>query len=249
MARLLAAILMLTGLMAPPLVARADLYGPALVSPPPFFVRTSDDAPIDPALTALNFATSEETARLLWDMRYHELVDRATADVIANVKTPRDVLDAVQKWRFVEGLSLWAAERPLAFRPDPDDGHYRLGDNLFLEVTQPSPDYRFLTVLNIASTGEVQFIFPAPGHVATGQDIFDPVTGEARLGPSPVTEPIGADHVVAIASTQRLNELHRVLGALNGQRAVVRLGSLLKTHAGDAGKARVAVLAIFTEKR
>lgn len=226
----------------------AQTEGVVLVPSPPLYIREEGKAINLAALNQINLATSEETARLLWDRRYDELIDRATADVIAVAKTEADLRAAVLKWRFVESLARWAPKRPLEFRLDPDDRRYRIGEELFIEIRQPALGFSYLTIVNVASTGEVQFIYPAPGHVVADRDRFDGATGEARLGPAPVTEPTGADHVIALASSQRLEGFHRVLDRLHGQREATLLMEALNQHAGDATKVRVGLLPIFTER-
>lgn len=223
--------------------------GSLRLAPPPSIHVRSEGKPFDPSLLGdISYSKSEETARLLWDRKYDELIDRATADVIAVATSEEMVRDAVLKWRFAEGLVRWAPQRPLEFRLDPDDRRYRIGEELFIEMRQPAPEFDYLSIVNVASTGEVQFIYPAPGHVTSDRDRFDRQTGEARLGPAPVTEPTGADHVIAIASSERLDSLHRRLDGLHGRRDPESLIDMLNQYAGDATQVRIGVLPIYTEQ-
>jgi hypothetical protein len=191
---------------------------------------------------------NEETARLLWDQGREELVDRATADVIAEARGPEDVTRAILKWRAVQPLLRWAPQRPLEFRVEPDDRRYRLGDEIWISVTQPGLEFRYLTIVNLASTGEVQFIFPAADRAADELDQFASGETERRLGPVPVTVPTGADHVLAIASAYRMDEMHAALTDLHGRVEPVRLLSLLEQHAGDIEEVRIGLLPLFTSR-
>jgi hypothetical protein len=201
-----------------------------------------------PGVADIEIVGTEEAARLLWDRGHAELVDRATADVIAEARDPEEVGRAVRKWRAVQPLLRWTPERPLAFRVEPGDGRHHLGERLWITITQPAPEFRFLTIVNLASTREVQFVFPAPGHVRSDQDRFAPGETMRRLGPTLVTVPTGADHVLALASTDRLDELHAALADLDNSVAPERLLDLLEDHAGDAAEVRVGLLPLFTAR-
>ena len=227
-----------------PTASQSDLV---LADHPSLYVREGETPTRAALLAGMKLTENEETARLLWDRDYNELVDRATADVVAEVRTEQDLQAAVLKWRAVQPLAKWTPKRPLAFRLDPDDRRYKLGDNLYIVVTQPEPQFSYLTIVNLASTGEVQFIYPAAGHVAIDDDRIAGGAGEKRLGPAPVSLPTGADHVIAIASTERLGTLHANLESLHGTRAAEELLALLEAQAGDATLARVGLLPIFTE--
>ena len=219
-----------------------------LAKQPSLYVRESATPTRAAMLAGLRLAESEETARLMWDREYNELVDRATADVIAEARTEQDIVNAVLKWRAVQPLTKWAPKRPLEFRLDPDDRRYKLGDHLHIVVSQPESQFSYLTIVNLASTGEVQFIYPSAGHVAVDHDRIEASSGEKRLGPAPVTVPTGADHVIALASTERLGALHADLEGLHGTLAAEKLLSLLETQASDATRVRVGLLPIFTER-
>lgn len=215
---------------------------------PTVFVRS--DAPVDRAVlvAGMRLAKSEEMARMLWDRTSGELVDRATADVIAEADTEVEIVDAVLKWRTVQPLLTWAPMRPLEFRLIPDDRRYRVGDEIYLEIARPAAEFHYLTIVNLASTGEVQFVYPAQGHVAANEDRFSDGESGRRLGPAPVVPPTGADHVLAIASTDRLTALHETLETLHGSRAPQALLRAIEVHAGDPANARIGLLPIFTER-
>ena len=228
-----------------------DQAGPAsemrLAEMPSLYVREGEKPTRAALMAGMALAESEEVARMLWDRDYDELVDRATADVIAQVRTEQELQAAVLKWRAAQPLAAWTPKRPLSFRLEPDDRRYKVGDQLHIVVTQPEPQFAYLTIVNLASTGEVQFIYPSAGHVAIDDDRIAEGAGIKRLGPVPVTTPTGADHVIAIASAERLGTLHANLESLHGSRAVEELLALLEAQAGDATRARVGLLPIFTE--
>lgn len=223
--------------------------------PPRLFVRGPDQTRAV-SMAGVEIAETEETARLVWDTGQGELVDRATADVIAEVGDTVAVEQAVAKWRAVQPLLRWAPKRPLELRVEPDDRRYRLGDSMWITATRPGPAagaetggaFRYLMIVNLASTGEVQLIYPSDGHVAQGLDVFIDGAPERRLGPAPVTLPVGADHVLALASRTRLDGLRAEIGRLDGLREPEKLLRLFEDHAGDPAEVRVGVLPIFTQR-
>lgn len=219
----------------------------SLADPPRMYVR-SDGSSRAVFLGGVQIVDTEETARLLWDQSKGELVDRATADVIAETKNEADVDLAILKWRAVQPLIRWTPKRPLQFRLEPDDRRYRLGEPLHITITRPEPGFDYLTIVNLASSGEVQFIYPSAGHTRTDQDRMAPTEQAKRLGPSPVSPPTGADHVIALASLERLTDLHTALDRLHGNPAPEELLDLLERYASDPRRVRAGLLPIFTQR-
>lgn len=219
----------------------------ALADPPGLYVK-SEKSNRAVFLGGARLVSTEETARLLWDRSSGEIVDRATADVIAEAQSEAAVELAVKKWRAVQPLIRWSPKRPLQFRLEPDDRRYALGSEVHITVSRPGQGFDYLTIVNLASTGEVQFIYPAAGHVRTDADRIDATARSKRLGPSEISPPTGADHVIALASTARLSGLHAELERLDGTPAPEDLLGLLKRYASDPGHVRVGLLPIFTQR-
>jgi hypothetical protein len=238
---------LLTPVAGPPALPPPPVGELVLAPPPTLFVRGSDRSRTA-SLGEVELVATEEKARLLWDQDRAELVDRATADVIAEAPGFADVARAVLKWRSVQPLLRWVPQRPLEFRVEPGDGRHRLGEEVWITVRQPGPEFRYLTVVNLASTGEVQFVYPAAGHVRDGLDRFAPGEKSRRLGPAPVTAPTGADHVLALASAHRLDDLHAGLADLHARVAPERLLELIERHAGNADEVRIGLLPLFTAR-
>ncbi len=221
----------------------------ALAEAPLLFIRGEAES-TRAILTAggVPLAASEDEARMLWDRPSGQLVDLVTADVVAEVPGPSEVDAAILKWRAVQPLIAWAPRRPLSFRLEPDDGLHSLGEDIYITVTRPDQGFDYLTIVNLASTGEVQFVYPSPGHTARNLDRIPDRQKNVRLGPAPVTEPVGADHVIAIASRERLSLLHSRLDRLNGKPAPEEFLALLEEFASDPAVTRVGLLPIFTQR-
>lgn len=230
-----------TALAAPPPPPRARKDDPDR----PALVYTLGDAGDEGIGAGGRFTSKRETSDLLWDVAKGELIDRDTADMVAEVWDVAELRDALAKWRAVRRLNAWAGRRPHGFRATPGDGRHRLGEHVGLVVERPERQDMFLTIVNLPSDGGVQFVFPDAANRRAELDIVRAGEGEAKLGEAPVTYPLGADHVIAILSPERPAELHR---ALDGSRMRAdEFVALLKASATREGY-RVGVAPIYTTR-
>ena len=184
-------------------------------------------------------------ADLIWDIVRGELIDRAQADLVAEVWDTVQLARALEKWRASRQLDKWALRRHVALSIQPDDGRHRLGETISLAVDRPPEAARYLTLVNLASDGQVQFIFPDLLNRQSSTDIIQPGDGMESLGDVLVSHPIGADHVVAIYAPERPDRLHAWLES--GKRSANDFVTLLKAEAGPGGY-RVGVTPIFTTR-
>lgn len=240
---------LLTPTEAPPPPPPPPETSLVLAPPPTVHIRDMPDTRAV-HMGGIRLTDDEESADLLWDRTRGQLVDRETADVIAEVPDAAALAGAVLAWRAVQPLRLWAPLRPLGLRIGPDgDRRYSLGDEIWITATQPAPAFRYLTIVNLASTGEVQVVFPSSEHVSQGLDRFRPGETVRRLGPVPVTQPTGEDHVLALASTHRLNGMHAALARLDGRIAPKKLLEIFNRYAADPANVRVGLLPVFTTRQ
>ena len=221
-----------------------------LAPPPKLFVTGGEGRSDlrDQLSMSVDFASAQTDADMVWDVSRQQLVDSRSADMVAEVPDTTAVDAAALKWRAVQALNRWSPQRAVNFRLDPGDGRHRLGTQVWLEVEQPAPGFDYVTLVNLASGGEVQMVFPGPATIQSNRDRFSPGQTLRRFGPSVVTDPVGADHVLAIVSRQRPDRLHAELAALDGKPAPDSLIDLLARYASDRDQVRVGVLPIFTER-
>jgi hypothetical protein len=100
----------------------------------------------------------------------------------------------------------------------------------------------YLTVVNLASDGEVQLLFPLKEDGA-GQLS----TGARQIMETEVVEPYGADQIIAIASKERPDVLRRTLSTMNGARAAPILAEAVRAElAKGADKASLSIGELYT---
>lgn len=205
-----------------------------------------------PVVTEVSAVTGDaipkETA-LVWNPGEPALTDRVSGDLVARPADAPALDAAVLAWRAARGLALWAPRRPADLRLSEGDGRHEPGDTLHVELRVPetAPSARYYTLVNLAATGEVQYVFPQSAHEEQGMDLL-PMDGDpTRIGPIPVVPPFGTDTLIAILTDTRPRALRAELQDLNGTTAPQSLLSLLDEHAGDPTRQRVAILQIFTD--
>ncbi len=194
----------------------------------------------------VEWAADLEEADLVWDRAGGELIDAATADLVAEARRPAELLAALSAWRAARSLTLWQDRRHAELQLEPGDGRHRVGERIAVSISRPETAPAYLTVVNIASTGEVQFLFPAPADRAAGRDLVHPGGGPYRIGAAPVTEPVGADNVVGVLSDAPETELQDWLAkgaGVDAEAFVARLKAL-----SAQGGRRIGVTPIFTTR-
>lgn len=184
------------------------------------------------ALSGITPVTGDTPAALTWDQSRGEVVS-GTGDVVAAVAgSPDDpavvrrLQQIVDRWSLVERAKAAAGPRPLGLSLVPGDGVHHQGDRVTLSVA--GNQGRFFTLLNLGSDGTVNFLYPRAGGPDSDPPAI-PRDGPYRL-PFTVQPPYGADHFIAITTTEPLPALHRDLLALDGRSAAARVAPLLSRH-------------------
>lgn len=224
--------------------ARRDAAAADLSDRPPrvYVLSGEPDAPLG---DAGRLTDRRDSADLIWDVVRGEVIDRAQADLVAEAWDVRQLSRALAKWRASRRLTEWALRRHVAFRIEPGDGRHRLGDAVSLSVERPETEPAYLTLVNLASDGQVQFVFPNDVNRAADADLIQPGAGMEALGEVQVSHPIGADHVVAIYSPRRADSLHAWLES--GHPGAEAFVTLLRAEAASGGYS-VGVTPIFTTR-
>lgn len=227
--------------------AAADLPLEPAAPPPLAVIGTPPSA----LLTGQARIVPEAEATLVWETATGRLIDRIAGDVVAEATTEDDVIAALNKWSTVHGLQQWAPLRAFDIRLRQGDGLHVLGTKLHIVINKPevAPRTGYLTLFNLASQGEVQYVFPSETSVANGEDVVFRSETEMVMGPATVEEPVGADHLIAVISDKPPTDLRQVLRGLHGLRSAPAVLKLLAEHAGTPGAARIAVLPIMTARR
>ncbi|HEX2528858.1 MAG TPA: caspase family protein [Geminicoccus sp.] len=179
-------------------------------------------------------------AELIWDARSGEVVG-ALGDVLAVDIRPDNLQPVIDKHLALRMLKLSVQAQPLKTQVLPDDGTHLAGSRVGLSIDgigQP-----FLTLVNLANNGTVQFLFPVdadPDVVQVGRPF--------ELGPIDVVAPFGADHLVALATPDAPEELRARLRSLDQQPAALEAGRAIMENIGRQ-HAQIGILGIFTAAR
>ena len=190
--------------------------------------------------------TADE-AEIVWDRASGRLIDRLSADLLAEATSPDHVAAAIRKWRAVAGLARWSPRRAFDLRVSDGDRRHLAGDSVRFLANAPEsgPEIGALTLFNLASGGEVQYVYPGPKTAKQGKDLLRR-GGTLDVGPATVSEPFGADHMIGVVSATGVEKLREALLALNGRQAPEEALKILAEHAADPAAARVAVLPLFS---
>lgn len=218
-------------------------------APPPNLHIAGGDAALSASFSEIAaLSATADQATLVWDPETGRLIDRISADLIAEAKTAEDVFAAISKWRAVAGLARWSPRRAFDLATLEGDRRHMFGAKVRFQASAPQsgPAESRLTLFNLASGGEVQYVYPGPQTAAKGGDVIRRGAAPKVIGPSVVGPPAGADHLIGVLTAGSADELREALRKIDGTRAPDQALAALLAYAGDPTKARVAVLPLFS---
>jgi hypothetical protein len=138
----------------------------------------------------------------------------------ADAKAPADgrgdlpkLQGLVDKWRLVERIKRLAESRSLRMALKPDDKLHAAGAKITFVIDGHAQTY--FTLFNLAADGTINFLYPL--NTAEVKDPPQIPLGRPYTVPLEVEAPFGADHLVAIASADRLADLHKALQEFDGK--------------------------------
>lgn len=145
---------------------------------------------------------------LVWDRRSGDVHDPSGELVASAVEESRlpdldtklTLLSLVREGLVVDGVDVEILGPDRAVHDE-----YRLGEGFTVEVG-PLP-HAYLTVFNIANSGEMQLIYPITPQERGRQSAGETITFKAVAA-----EPAGIDHIVAVSSDMLPRELQQQLG-------------------------------------
>jgi hypothetical protein len=127
-----------------------------------------------------------------------------------------------------------ATKAPQVVRVAPDDAQHRNNQPVQIELSDVAG--RSVILFDISGDGTIQMLYPIGSDAA-------PTAGNLRL-PLRVREPFGAEQVVAITSSQRLNDLEQALLQLNRRKAPGQLIRIMAKYL--PADARIGSIGFFT---
>jgi len=176
---------------------------------------------------------TKDNPDLIWDPASLDVL--AGADVVARGIDRAGLASVIDRVAAVNGFKRLAARGPQAVRVLPDDKIHRRDERIDVAVSGMAQ--RSLVMFNIAGDGTVQALYPM------GSDARIIAGAEHKL-PVRVSEPFGADQVVAISSTHRLGDLEEALKKMNQRRTAVEVFKLVERYA--PADARIGAASLYT---
>ena len=170
---------------------------------------------------------------LIWDPGSHDVI--AWGDVIAYGVNLVDLPTVIDRTAAIRTLKGMATQSPQPMRISPDDRLHHNEQKVDIDLSDVAG--RAVVLFNVSGDGTIQMLYPI------GADASPVRSAELRL-PLRVSEPFGAEQVVAVTSQQRLVDLEKVLQQLNRRRASGQvIKSLQRYMPADA---RIGSVGFFT---
>jgi hypothetical protein len=200
-----------------------------------------------PDLPNARATTSRETADLVWDTAAGDIVANATGDKIVE-QTPGQadglfLSGVVQKLRALALLRIAVTRQPLPIAIGPNGAGTRYAEGV-VDVSMVVPvqgGARFMTVYNIAGDGTVQLLYPDRRKPAE-RNARPP--GTVISFSNRVQRPFGADHIVALSSTEAPTDLWQKLTAIDGLAAPLEAAEIVLAARDEAST--VGLVGIFS---
>jgi len=200
--------------------------GPALAEEgqKPVRVRIIADAGSQAGAPALFDAeiVKDGPADLVWNPADKTLLTGGGEIAAENIDENR-LQDAVNKWRTVAYIEALSKTFPLKIEALPQATHYIVGETVGFK-SDPL-EYSNIVALNLSSAGEVQILYPRP------EDKTHLSKGSRYEFKARVSGPLGADHLVVIASEAPLrNLLSKLRSASSADLPILFKDALSGTH-------------------
>ena len=157
--------------------------------------------------TAVKTVSPTDNPDLIWDPTSHDAI--AWGDVIAYNVDAGELSTVVDRTAAIRELKRFSTKSPQVMRISPDDRLQRNGKTVEINLSDVAG--RAVVLFNISGDGATQMLYPL------GTDASPVGSTNLRLSLR-VSEPFGAEQVVAITSNQRIFDLEQVLSQLNGRR-------------------------------
>lgn len=187
--------------------------------------------------TSFRVVGAGEEADLIWDVIKGETYS-PSGDLIGPCPTASDIPAAVNRVQAINAISKLTEMNYQNIRLLPNDGRHRKGDVVTFRASGLANKY--LILFDVFGDGTVRFLYPRE----KGDTPL--ISDESFSLPLRVEPPFGADHVTAIVSDSRLDDLERSIGVLDGQKIAGKLVDLLIEAQRARPDMRVGTAALFT---
>ena len=161
----------------------------------------ADNAIIKNQFNDTVFTLPAETSKTKAYKRVDDNEHMPSPETLSNVQA------VIDKFRIVEKLKA-ASDGSLIVKLFPDDKLHPKGENVSFELNNLK--FPYLTLINLTADGKINFLYPSLQKDSLSIPLGKPYT----LDGLEVTEPFGADHLIAILSDKPLLTLHEKLKQL-----------------------------------
>lgn len=196
---------------------------------------------IAPGDTPFRNVRAGEDADLIWDVGKGEAYG-GSGDLIGACRTAAEVAPIVDLIGAINAIAKLTEMNYQDIRLLPSDSRFREGDIVVFRASGLAKKH--LILFDIFGDGTVRFLYPRfrSDSSLISEDDFN-------LNDIHVRPPFGADHVTAIVSDNRLEDLERAVSALNDQKSAGKLAKLLVEAQQLHPDMRVGTAALFTAPR
>lgn len=194
---------------------------------------------ISPGQFPFRIVAAGENADVVWDAAKGDVLN-GYGDVIADAVKAADIPAIVDGVAAIRAIAKLSETGPQSMRLFPSDRRFRAGEVIRFEVDGLREKY--LILANVSGNGRVRFLFPRlAGDVA---QVADPTFSL----PLKVDEPFGSDHVIAIVSDQRLEQVEAAIRAIDDQKATGKFVGILRSLQQSNRSVRIGMSAAFTAR-
>lgn len=225
-----------------PIVTKLEVKTASVETDPRIISLALVDDSVSPKVERARIVQDHAKADIIWNASNGEL-SNPSGDVLASgVKESglQGAIDARRLRAFL--LDLMTNGHVLGVELLPGDGLY--GEGCPVQYRVDAFDHPHFTVINLASNGTIQFLFPLERY-------SDPVRWTRPGGWSVrtrVSAPFGADFLIFISSEKPLSDLHSELVALNATRDPLKLEAALRRWLPTT-KFQIGLKGAFTSSR
>jgi hypothetical protein len=177
-------------------------------------------------------STANAAIAYRWDASAREF-RTPNGEIVAQQVSKFSVGDVVSKFILIDLLTRMSQQNPARIIISPEKQVYDAGDHIKFDAVVGK--YRNVLVINLASTGEVQFLDLAVDGRRTDKSWIDEIK---------VVEPFGGDHLVVIATNEPLDAIGQAVRRGVNADELARL----VTARLDGTDTSVAIQPIFTRK-
>ena len=171
---------------------------------------------------------------IIWDPASHDVISGG-GDKIALAVDKADLPSVIDRTAAVRDLKQFVVKSPQVIRVLPDASLQRRGK--IIEVEVGDSDGRALVLVDITGNGTLQLLYPMPFN----SPILDAATYRV---PFLVSDPFGADEVVAVTSGRRMTSLEQALQQLDHRRSAGQLVDVISRFGPP--DARIGIVGLFT---